>query len=359
MLFRYPDATPEELMNVDNVCIICREEMTGNGSAKKLPCNHIFHVSCLRSWFQRQQTCPTCRMDVLRNTTTGDNVRAQAQPQQPIAPGIPNIPGIPAQFFIPPNWQPFAVPQQQAQQPPQANPGQSNNNLNNNNINLNNNNNIINNNNINANNNNNNNNANIPGSNASQANRATNATTGPMPVPPFLFPPFLPYMAAPPMPTPPPDLSRLSLEELRALEGNERQHIEARLKHLRNIQTLVDAAMLQLQQYNQISNRWAPSQASTSSERANSSADATTSQASTSSASRASNSHDSLRPDSADLLSTPQEVIRQRRLQRFSQTQAPVIDSSGAVASDPTQSSSQSSDANHKNNDSNESNKNS
>ena len=42
--------------------------MTTN--AKKLPCNHIFHISCLRSWFQRQQTCPTCRMDVL-------------QPQQP------------------------------------------------------------------------------------------------------------------------------------------------------------------------------------------------------------------------------------------------------------------------------------
>ncbi|XP_037088370.1 E3 ubiquitin-protein ligase synoviolin A-like [Pollicipes pollicipes] len=34
--------------------------------AKKLPCNHVFHALCLRSWFQRQQTCPTCRMDILR-----------------------------------------------------------------------------------------------------------------------------------------------------------------------------------------------------------------------------------------------------------------------------------------------------
>lgn len=65
-MFRYPDATAEELATVDNVCIICREEMSGSGSSKKLPCNHIFHASCLRSWFQRQQTCPTCRMDVLR-----------------------------------------------------------------------------------------------------------------------------------------------------------------------------------------------------------------------------------------------------------------------------------------------------
>ncbi|EDO48604.1 predicted protein, partial [Nematostella vectensis] len=52
----YPDATAEELAQGDNVCIICREEMTT--ACKKLPCNHIFHASCLRSWFQRQQTFP-------------------------------------------------------------------------------------------------------------------------------------------------------------------------------------------------------------------------------------------------------------------------------------------------------------
>lgn len=38
-------------------------------SSKKLPCGHIFHAACLRSWFQRQQTCPTCRLDVLRART--------------------------------------------------------------------------------------------------------------------------------------------------------------------------------------------------------------------------------------------------------------------------------------------------
>lgn len=40
-VFRYPDATPEDLQASDNVCIICREEMVTG--AKKLPCNHIFH----------------------------------------------------------------------------------------------------------------------------------------------------------------------------------------------------------------------------------------------------------------------------------------------------------------------------
>ncbi|XVE79107.1 hypothetical protein DITRI_Ditri14bG0031500 [Diplodiscus trichospermus] len=55
---RFPDATPEELTASDATCIICREEMT---TAKKLICGHLFHVHCLRSWLERQYTCPTCR----------------------------------------------------------------------------------------------------------------------------------------------------------------------------------------------------------------------------------------------------------------------------------------------------------
>jgi E3 ubiquitin-protein ligase synoviolin len=86
----YPNATQEELANTDNVCIICREEMTGNGSSKKLPCNHIFHVSCLRSWFQRQQTCPTCRMDILRLPNPATNQPRNNQ-QAPIQQQTPHI----------------------------------------------------------------------------------------------------------------------------------------------------------------------------------------------------------------------------------------------------------------------------
>jgi E3 ubiquitin-protein ligase synoviolin len=55
---RFPDATTEEINANDATCIICREEMT---TAKKLICGHLFHVHCLRSWLERQHTCPTCR----------------------------------------------------------------------------------------------------------------------------------------------------------------------------------------------------------------------------------------------------------------------------------------------------------
>lgn len=78
----YPDATTEELLAADNVCIICREEMVT--ASKKLPCGHIFHTACLRSWFQRQQTCPTCRLNILR---PGIQTRTVPQQRNNQAPG--------------------------------------------------------------------------------------------------------------------------------------------------------------------------------------------------------------------------------------------------------------------------------
>lgn len=89
---RYPDATAEEIGRED-VCIICREEMRpyqapaeGQQQApnpvaermrpKKLPCGHVLHFACLRSWLERQQVCPTCRRSVVQ-TQQGTNVNGQ------------------------------------------------------------------------------------------------------------------------------------------------------------------------------------------------------------------------------------------------------------------------------------------
>lgn len=54
--------------------------------------------------------------------------------------------------------------------------------------------------------------------------------------PAFAFPPFpfLPFMAPPPVP--PANLRALSPEELRRMEGNEMENVEARIQCLRNIQ---------------------------------------------------------------------------------------------------------------------------
>ncbi|PSS04543.1 ERAD-associated E3 ubiquitin-protein like [Actinidia chinensis var. chinensis] len=76
---RFPDATPEELNASDATCIICREEMT---TAKRLSCGHLFHVHCLRSWLERQHTCPTCRALVAPPENGTNTSGSQASPHQ-------------------------------------------------------------------------------------------------------------------------------------------------------------------------------------------------------------------------------------------------------------------------------------
>uniref|UniRef100_A0A4D5R9Y2 E3 ubiquitin-protein ligase AMFR n=1 Tax=Scolopendra viridis TaxID=118503 RepID=A0A4D5R9Y2_SCOVI len=54
----YPMALAEELENNSDDCAICWDKME---SARKLPCGHLFHNSCLRSWLEQDTSCPTCR----------------------------------------------------------------------------------------------------------------------------------------------------------------------------------------------------------------------------------------------------------------------------------------------------------
>lgn len=74
---KYPDATAEEIASLGGgSCVICREDMIAkedmteemvremerdgpNSTPKRLYCGHAFHFHCLRSWLERQQSCPT------------------------------------------------------------------------------------------------------------------------------------------------------------------------------------------------------------------------------------------------------------------------------------------------------------
>lgn len=116
---RYADATVEDIQREDT-CIICREEMkpwaandpeaqpavpgaappptrpttTTNerSRAKKLPCGHILHLGCLKSWLERQQVCPTCRNPVVDSAQTPRAATNNANP--PPGPGPqPALPG--------------------------------------------------------------------------------------------------------------------------------------------------------------------------------------------------------------------------------------------------------------------------
>ncbi|KAI3821168.1 hypothetical protein L1987_08726 [Smallanthus sonchifolius] len=70
-----PDATSEEIETYDDECAICREPMA---KAKKLSCNQLFHLSCLRSWLDQglsdNYSCPTCLKPLFVGTPEGNSV---------------------------------------------------------------------------------------------------------------------------------------------------------------------------------------------------------------------------------------------------------------------------------------------
>ncbi|XP_030059568.1 E3 ubiquitin-protein ligase AMFR isoform X3 [Microcaecilia unicolor] len=72
---RFGVATPEELATNNDDCAICWDSMQ---SARKLPCGHFFHNSCLRSWLEQDTSCPTCRMSL----NIADDNRAREEQQR-------------------------------------------------------------------------------------------------------------------------------------------------------------------------------------------------------------------------------------------------------------------------------------
>ncbi|VFQ72756.1 unnamed protein product [Cuscuta campestris] len=99
-----PDASFEELRAYDDECAICREPMA---KAKKLSCNHLFHLACLRSWLDQGLTenysCPTCRKPLFvgRNGSEVNSQTAQVSGDEQLARQMsrvldrPNLPGPP------------------------------------------------------------------------------------------------------------------------------------------------------------------------------------------------------------------------------------------------------------------------
>jgi len=63
MEMRFPDASDEEIEQHEH-CVICRDSLFEASKPKKLPCGHMFHIDCLRSWLVMQQVCPTCRAEI-------------------------------------------------------------------------------------------------------------------------------------------------------------------------------------------------------------------------------------------------------------------------------------------------------
>lgn len=51
---------------IESGCAICFEEFNPSVLVRVLPCRHIFHRTCLDTWFQRSSMCPLCMHDYSR-----------------------------------------------------------------------------------------------------------------------------------------------------------------------------------------------------------------------------------------------------------------------------------------------------
>ncbi|KAI7790608.1 autocrine motility factor receptor a [Triplophysa rosa] len=91
---RFAVATPHELVANNDDCAICWDSMT---SARKLPCGHLFHNSCLRSWLEQDTSCPTCRMSL--NINEGTRERGEGQ-REPLVENMAAGPGVDARQHL-------------------------------------------------------------------------------------------------------------------------------------------------------------------------------------------------------------------------------------------------------------------
>ncbi|KFH68854.1 hypothetical protein MVEG_05658 [Podila verticillata NRRL 6337] len=76
----YPSATAKQLADYSDDCAICRDSMS---SGKVLPCGHIFHLFCIRSWLEHHSSCPTCRRSLSSKTDSeahGDRQETRSTP---------------------------------------------------------------------------------------------------------------------------------------------------------------------------------------------------------------------------------------------------------------------------------------
>lgn len=54
----------EEQVKTYDDCPICLCECSKDEKCCQLECGHIFHTSCIFTWFEKHDTCPMCRMEV-------------------------------------------------------------------------------------------------------------------------------------------------------------------------------------------------------------------------------------------------------------------------------------------------------
>ena len=57
----------------NNNCIICLSDFDIGDKVTSLPCLHVFHTDCIKSWLQSKNHCPICKYEITEASLQGGN----------------------------------------------------------------------------------------------------------------------------------------------------------------------------------------------------------------------------------------------------------------------------------------------
>nr|CAB3265634.1 RING finger protein 150 [Phallusia mammillata] len=74
----------------DVMCAVCIENYKINDVIRKLPCGHLYHKKCVDPWLESKQTCPMCKVNVIKTLAAGDVTRRASSSSGHSVSGITN-----------------------------------------------------------------------------------------------------------------------------------------------------------------------------------------------------------------------------------------------------------------------------
>lgn len=73
------DSSLENIPSTTSNCAICQDSIS-SGGCKIRQCGHVYHQSCILSWFGMNARCPVCRHDIRESSQ--EDQSSQTQPDE-------------------------------------------------------------------------------------------------------------------------------------------------------------------------------------------------------------------------------------------------------------------------------------
>lgn len=69
---------PMALADGEDTCAVCLDDLEIGDRVRRLPCKHVFHSDCIRTWLRRKNACPCCCVAVVKRRKKKKRTHAAA-----------------------------------------------------------------------------------------------------------------------------------------------------------------------------------------------------------------------------------------------------------------------------------------